>query len=38
MTENQLSAIPVVDGESGKFIGSLTSDDIVDLVVDRGRL
>ena len=38
MTENQLSAIPVVDRESGKFLGSLTSDDIVDLVVDRGRL
>ncbi len=38
MTENHLSAIPVVDSESGKFLGSLTSDDIVDLVVDRGRL
>ncbi|MCE2457975.1 MAG: cation:proton antiporter [Dehalococcoidia bacterium] len=38
MTENQLSAIPVVDSESGKFLGSLTSDDIVELVVDRGRL
>lgn len=37
MTENQLSAIPVVDRESGKFLGSLTSDDIVELVVDRGR-
>ena len=37
MTENQLSAIPVVDSESGKFLGSLTSDDIVEMVVDRGR-
>ena len=37
MSENQLSAIPVVDRESGKFLGSLTSDDIVELVVDRGR-
>ena len=37
MTESQLSAIPVVDPESGKFIGSLTSDDVIELVVDRGR-
>ena len=37
MSENRLSAIPVVDRESGKFLGSLTSDDIVELVVDRGR-
>ena len=36
MTESQLSAIPVVDRESGKFLGSLTSYDIVELVVDRG--
>ncbi|MYE54681.1 MAG: CBS domain-containing protein [Chloroflexi bacterium] len=37
MSENQLSAIPVVDRESGKFLRSLTRDDIVELVVDRGR-
>ncbi len=36
MMESQLSAIPVVDRESGKFLGSLTSDDIVELVVYRG--
>ena len=37
MTENQITAIPVIDRESERFIGALTSHDIVELVVSKGR-
>ena len=37
MAENHLTAIPVIDRESEKFLGALTTNDVVDLVVNKGR-
>ena len=37
MKENYLTAIPVVERESGRFVGALTSRDILELVLNRGR-
>ena len=37
MTENYLSAMPVVERGSGKFLGAVTSHDIVELVLNKGR-
>ncbi len=37
MTENHLTAIPVIDRESERFLGALTTHDVVDLVVNKGR-
>ena len=37
MTEHYLTAMPVVERESGRFVGALTSRDILELVLNRGR-
>ncbi len=37
MSENNLTAMPVVERESGRFVGALTSRDILELVLNRGR-
>ena len=37
MAESNITAIPVVDRESGRFVGALTSRDILELVLNRGR-
>ena len=37
MTEHYLTTIPVMDRESGGFLGAVTSHDIVELVVNKGR-
>ena len=37
MTENHLTAIPVIDRASERFLGALTTHDVVDLVVNKGR-
>ena len=37
MAENNLTAVPVVERESEGFVGSLTSRDILELVLNRGR-
>ncbi len=37
MAENYLTAMPVVERESGRFVGALTSRDILELVLNRGR-
>ena len=37
MAESYLTAIPVVERESGRFVGALTSRDILELVLNRGR-
>ncbi len=37
MAENHITAIPVVDRESGSFLGALTSRDVLELVLNRGR-
>ena len=37
MTEHYLTAIPVMDRGSGRFLGAVTSNDIVELVVNKGR-
>ena len=36
MADNYLTAIPVVERESGNFVGALTSRDILELVLNRG--
>ena len=37
MAENYLTAMPVVERESGRFVGALTSRDILELMLNRGR-
>ena len=37
MTERSLTAMPVMDRESGKFLGALTSQEILDLIVAEAR-
>ncbi|MYC30642.1 MAG: CBS domain-containing protein [Chloroflexi bacterium] len=37
MTESNLTAIPVLERKSGKFVGALTSYDVLELVLNRGR-
>ena len=37
MAENNLTAVPVVERECESFVGSLTSRDILELVLNRGR-
>ena len=37
MAESHLTALPVVDRESGRFVGALTNRDILELVLNRGR-
>ena len=37
MAENYLTAMPVVERESGQFVGALNSHDILELVLNRGR-
>ena len=37
MAENYLTAMPVVERGSGRFVGALTSHDILDLLLNRGR-
>ena len=37
MTEHYLTAIPVIEGKSGRFLGAVTSQDIVELVLNKGR-
>ena len=33
MTENSLTVLPVKDAEDGKFIGSISSHEVVELIV-----
>ena len=33
MTNHSLTVIPVVDADSGEFLGTVTSHDVLDLVV-----
>ena len=37
MAENNLTAIPVLERESGGFVGALNSHDILELVLNRGH-
>ena len=37
MTERSLTAMPVMDRESGKFMGAITSQEILDLIVAEAR-
>ena len=37
MTENSLSVIPVLDRETDQFLGAVTSQDILELVLNKGR-
>ena len=37
MAENNVTAMPVMDRESGRFVGALNSHDILELVLSRGR-
>jgi CBS domain-containing protein len=37
MTENGVTAIPVLDRESGAFVGSISSQDILDLITSEVR-
>ena len=37
MTERSLTAMPVMDRESGKFVGAITSQEILDLIVAEAR-
>ena len=37
MTENHVTAIPVVERGSEKFLGAVTSHDIVEIVLNKGR-
>ena len=37
MTEHSLTAMPVMDRESEKFVGMITSEDILDLIVAEAR-
>ena len=37
MTERSLTVIPVMDRESGKFLGAITSQEILDLIVAEAR-
>ena len=37
MTENGLSAIPIMDGESDKILGAVTMGDVVELMLGEGR-
>ena len=37
MRENYVTVIPVVDRESGRFVGAITSNDILQLVLNKGR-
>ena len=37
MTERSLTAMPVMDRESGKFIGAITSQEILDLIIAEAR-
>ena len=37
MTESNLTAMPVTDRETGGFLGVITSHDIIELVVSKGR-
>ena len=38
MAENYLTAMPVVERETGEFVGALNSNDILELVLNRGRV
>lgn len=37
MTERSLTAMPVMDRESGKFMGAITRQEILDLIVAEAR-
>ena len=37
MTERSLTVMPVTDRESGKFVGTVTSQEILDLIVAQAR-
>ena len=37
MTENSLTAVPVADRESGKFLGSISSHEILELIVSAAK-
>ncbi|MCY4355599.1 MAG: CBS domain-containing protein [Truepera sp.] len=37
MTENGLTAIPVMDPESQTFVGAVTNQEIIDLIVSEAR-
>ena len=37
MTESSLTVMPVVDRESGKFVGAITSQEILDLIIAEAR-
>ena len=38
MRENSMTAIPVVERDSGRFVGAVTSNDILQLVLRKGRV
>ncbi len=38
MVENHVTAMPVVERDTGEFVGALTSNDILELVLNRGRV
>ena len=37
VTEQSLTAVPVTDRESGGFVGMITSQDILDLIIADAR-
>ena len=37
MTENYLTAIPVIDRETDRFLGAVTRPGIVEMVLSKGR-
>ena len=38
MRENYMTVIPVVERDSGQFVGAVTSNDILQLVLNKGRV
>ena len=37
MRESYVTVIPVVERDSGQFVGAVTSNDILQLVLNKGR-